>query len=234
MNFKKIKLFTRSLPGIRQFYDRFLKESRYQNYLTKLRAEMKNDGLSLIKKITAELDKSNVRFFVDFGTLLGLIREGGFIAHDLDMDFGIYINEDFTWDDLEKALKACGLKKQREFVYNGVITEQAYINKLLTIDFFNHTDTDSSNDAYVYYKLKDREYEENSFSVIKLIMYKFGDIERVEINGTLIPVPSNAEKYLESIYTENWRIPDPNWKPENGPAWNEVKDALAECRYFDY
>ena len=43
---------------------------------------------------------SNYDVWLDFGTLLGYYRENDFISHDLDMDFGIIIND---YDDfLEK------------------------------------------------------------------------------------------------------------------------------------
>ncbi len=57
------------------------------------------DGLNLITcaknllEIKRILDIFNLDFYIMYGTLLGIIREGNFIPHDIDVDIGIFDEE---------------------------------------------------------------------------------------------------------------------------------------------
>ena len=64
-------------------------------------------------------------------------------------------------------------------------------------------------------------------------MYKFDSVKTMKINDMIVHVPNEPEKYLASIYTENWRVPDPNWKSELGPSWNELQNKFAIVEYME-
>lgn len=55
------------------------------------------------KKVMEVLQEENIETFLVFGTLLGAVREKGFIKHDMDMDFGVWDNCDFN--KIEKTLE---------------------------------------------------------------------------------------------------------------------------------
>jgi phosphorylcholine metabolism protein LicD len=50
----------------------------------------------IVDKVTKICGKYNTHVWIEFGTLLGHIRDGGIMPHDRDMDFGL---EYSTWDD---------------------------------------------------------------------------------------------------------------------------------------
>jgi len=54
---------------------------------------------SLFKVVVNELNKSDIQWWVDYGTLLGLIREGKRIEYDDDYDMGFFV------DDAEELLE---------------------------------------------------------------------------------------------------------------------------------
>ena len=64
---------------------------------TKKKDEKKLDetGYRALKIVSDTLIRLGYKHHVDFGTLLGQIREGGFISHDLDIDFSVYEDCDF-------------------------------------------------------------------------------------------------------------------------------------------
>ena len=67
------------------------------------------DTLCLVKKF---LDKQKVAFWLDFGTLLGAVREGGFIAWDHDIDIG-------TWaTNTDAVCKLCEKLQEKGFVFS--------------------------------------------------------------------------------------------------------------------
>ena len=67
------------------------------------------DTLRLVKKF---LDKQKVAFWLDFGTLLGAVREGGFIAWDHDIDIG-------TWaTNTDAVCNLCEKLQEKGFLFS--------------------------------------------------------------------------------------------------------------------
>ncbi|MDY6063075.1 MAG: hypothetical protein SPI53_04740 [Erysipelotrichaceae bacterium] len=228
MNIKKIKYRLKNISFIGKTYEKFIGSKKVKKIENERRKSLKNDGLKNIAIIESALSESGVRFFLDFGSLLGIIRDRKFMEWDSDIDYAVYINDEFTWDKLEEILKGCGMKKLKQFRYNDEITEQTYINGKLTIDFFNHTEDEKNSYTYVYFNKKGIKYKnDNEYSVSKLCMYKVKGIKIININETDIHIPDEPEKYLASIYTDGWKIPNPNWVAEKGPSWNEIENAIA-------
>ena len=66
--------------------------------------EGKNGQLALImlQKVTDLLDKHHIDYWLEGGTLLGVIRENRLLPQDNDLDISI---KEEAWPQLEKALK---------------------------------------------------------------------------------------------------------------------------------
>ena len=170
-----------------------------------------------------------------FRSLLGLLRSGSFIAWDNDLDYGIVIDDVFSWDDLGKAMRNIGMTLAHQFSCNGTITEQTYKSDTMTVDFFAHKEATDYSYEFVYFWKKGYDYKSpNDTHVSQLKMYKFSGIEEREITGRgiKVSVPVNAEKYLSSIYTDEWIHPNPNWVSEKGPVWNEIPGVIGHAEYF--
>lgn len=233
MNWKEIKAKVKSVPIIGNIYDRLYGNKKVKRIQEEKRELLHKNGYDLAEKIENVLFGCNVMYFMDFGNLLGIVRSGHFISHDFDMDYGIYITEQFGWNDLESVLGSIGLKKVSQFTLNGKITEQTYAFNELTVDFFNHFEDEENNIAYIFYKKKSKIYNsiyERSVAVLK--MYKFHGTKKIQTEGKTFTIPNEPEKYLASIYTEDWRVPNPNWVSEKGPSWNARDDLIGILETF--
>ncbi|WP_461816216.1 LicD family protein [Faecalimonas sp.] len=205
------KFLRQYMMGVYRYYERiywFIVEKRKKKGLRKL-------GYDYLKKINENLEKSGFQYFITYGTLLGIIREGQFMGHDNDIDMGIIYDDNFSWDKLEEALKQIGMSKKHQFTMEGKITEQTYIYGKLSVDFFMYEQFDDNHQvSYVYFRQETERYEEGVFEVARHITKKIEGLKKIETSKGAFSVPENAEDFLEEVYGKDWRVPQPDWKPK--------------------
>ncbi len=232
MKLYHIKMLLKRSKLIMSIYDKlFVNKKAAEKVLTKRNA-LQAYGLDTLQAVEHALANTNARFFLEYGSLLGMIRDGHFISHDDDIDFAVFIDDAFSWQDLEDALTKHGMKKLKQFTFRGQCTEQTYQVGDLTVDFFQHIDEDDYSYSYVYYRkdgyLYNSPYEHHAQ---KVMAYQFPGLRVMNIDGVEFHVPENAEAYLESIYGAGWRVPDPNWATEDGPQIEYIEGELAILEY---
>lgn len=176
------------------------------------RKNLRKYGYKLLKEITETASNTDLKLFCAFGTLLGLVREGGFIKSDLDIDIGIIEDNNFSWKKFETMLSSLGMKKKRQFMLEGVITEQTYAKWGVGVDFFLFRINNDFMTANIYYKEDKRIYrKEDGLSVMRVNCPILSGIE-IKNNA---PLPINSEEVLAAFYGPGWKTPDPTYKPQN-------------------
>lgn len=147
----------------------------------------------------------DVPWYVISGTLLGLVREGGFLAHDYDIDLGIHA-EDASIDQLVRRIDSSNkftLRKndvQQELFGNGngqpVKLSRPVLVKLVhasgvSIDIFLHyLDGDIR-----WHGSSLHRWENTDFSLTEY-----------DLCGVRVLGPTDAPRYLEENYGD-WRTP---------------------------
>ena len=199
-----------------------LKTSVYFNHQKK---ELQKNGMGLISKINRALDKYNAKYFVDCGTLLGMVRDKKPIPYDRDIDYGIWFDDVFTPDKLDKVMKGIGLKRISRGRVDGEIQEVTYASGSIHIDFFRHSEVGNESRIYVFYRDVEVTYpSKNHYSILMQRRLHITGLKKIEIAGVGMNIPENTEPYLASIYTNNWRIPDPKWLFTMEPGCEFIKD----------
>ena len=56
----------------------------------KLTRVFESNAVNIFKDISAIFNANQIQVWPEFGTLLGIIRDKGFIKDDLDVDFGVF------------------------------------------------------------------------------------------------------------------------------------------------
>lgn len=169
---------------------------------------MKSSSEKVIKDIHALLSSQNVVFFVDFGTLLGFVREGKPIDWDYDIDFGLCLSDKYTWNDLKTSMEAKGYALVHEHQYCGLVTEQTYFCEGINVDFFCHFGFDDYSEYYVYYRDKNKEYKDKTYMSARKSRTVFIDSSiEYKVNMGIVNVPNDYERYLEEVYGSDWRTP---------------------------
>ena len=174
--------------------------------------EIAKKNLLDLKKI---MDKYKIRYGLIFGTLLGAVREGGFIVYDEDTD--IFVLE----EDHDKVLNALfeleklGLKVARYSRTNGllsVIRDDEYI------------------DMYFFKKTFTKRRSGNNSIDSKFLEHT----DTIDFLGEQFPVPSNPKQALSVLYGEDWHIPNKDGKAINHALDSKIKNYLIEKLPFLY
>lgn len=199
------------------------------------RREVQTFGIETIQEVDEILAKHGATFFLGNGSLLGIARDGMLIQWDYDIDYGIFIDESFSWLDLEKLLTEIGFKKYKEFYFEGkLLTEQTYIRNNIHIDFFRHFHNDDETLFYSYYTTDGQDYVSNNEQSVRTFnTVKVTGAKIINVGENQFHVPKEYEEYLSGLYTPSWRIPNPNWVAGSGPACHILEDKRGFCKVYD-
>ena len=152
------------------------------------------------------------QFFICYGTLLGCLREGDFIAHDDDVDVCFLADA----EGLEAAAQE----------FNTVVSTLRQHGQKIAVDSgaqFHWGLEGTSLDVFMAWMEGDRLYMFNAG----------GEFPRTRIEpllphsfkGREVLIPKDSEALLELIYGPGWKIPDPSFQ------WRltaEVRNKMAE------
>ena len=182
-------------------------------------------------------------WFVVSGTFLGLIREKNFLAHDYDIDFGVFDdnfdliklqkklhkNKDFFIKKVDLSLVGNFKKGHFEFAKNKKPVLVKIVHRTgINIDLFVHYADNNHPRKVIWHGSSYHRWDNSPF---KLKEYNFIDL----------PVlgPINYDKYLTENYGD-WRTPvtdfhfttgTPNLSIQNNPSSLALfLKRLAECR----
>ncbi len=163
------------------------------------------------------LNAMKVPFFLAFGTLLGLVRDGSLLPFDKDLDIGVPWNvprkklvttmKRFGFYPLVPDLKV----SDEDEVFNYALV---YKKTEIALDFFFFKEEDNTYITGVDSKPVKLKWIFPHFNLQKA---KWFDREWL--------VPSPPEIFFESIYGKNWRVPDPYFDSVVS-GLNRSKDSL--------
>lgn len=195
---------------------------------------LQRDGLGVCGLVHRLLSAAHVRYFADFGTLLGLIRENGLIAHDLDIDFSIPVEE--SLGRVFSALSAHDFKLVRGFSLNGELVEITFDHGGVWVDFFK---CHNIGNRYGHYQFCPQ-YDDRTGTYKGVTAHErvrprlqgvevksFGKLEKFEIS-----IPANAVEILSALYG-TWQIPDSKTDFCAKEAPTQYRDILDGCEMLD-
>lgn len=176
--------------------------------------------------------ENNFNYSLTFGSLLGAVREGGFISHDLDMDVMLPIEQRSPL--IREILELNGFKLSHRFsIEDGTLgCEECYMYK----------DTGVSIDVFYICPVLDNfpyiccwNYFPNCVTWRESVRKHGGVIpKRIEIPVTYqnirkkfesieVNIPENYSAILEVFYGGNYMTPNPNYVPpkEHRYIWTD-------------
>ena len=178
-----------------------------------------DNGLKAVAQFHKCMEDNGYKYVAAYGTMLGAIREHGFIKHDLDIDFWMWKEDDD--DKLVKALEEYGFKlyahysidndrlgKEYTFSYNGCHADVFFIyppiNAIPYSTLFN-------------IKLEGGR-EKRVPMRIELPVSRERRLEKFENQEIYVPV--NAEELCVLRYGPDYMTPNPGWD------WHKSTDSV--------
>ena len=181
----------------------------YLPYLLKLKFFMLNKNFKLKGKSTMlsavqALDEIGLFYWIEFGTLLGIIRDGKLIDHDTDLDFGVLL-EDFT-PLIEETLVKQGFRKiHRIDVDEGRYgLEESYELNGVTLDLFFFTKVEGGMHCHLFPNSPEgpRAVRECFTRVI--------EFDKITWQGCVLNIPADPAQRLTDTYGD-YLIPRKDW-----------------------
>lgn len=159
-------------------------------------------NLLILKQV---LDESCVGFGIIYGTLLGAVRERGFIAWDEDVDVFVLDEDRGKFHELLHELRRRGLELVRR---DG--------------DLYSLMKDDNYIDVYFFRRSFGRRIC-NKDSVKAAYLEKEAWIEFI---GSPFRAPFDACRFLAEVYGTDWRVPKKNAPAEPWSFWTRLKEGL--------
>jgi hypothetical protein len=183
--------------------------------------------MKFLKKQVQLCKKHNVKCFLDYGSLLGLHRDGDMIRNDNDCDMAIF-GETVTKEFLEDIAKEFNLVRptniqtlinklfpegedaddyhQIPYIGMGLKDSQG---KTASVKSESGKEVQCNGDFFFYYPYKDgkRVTRWPGWEVQLVSDKHFKNTGSISKGGFDYPIPSNPDGYCEYIYGKDWKTP---------------------------
>jgi hypothetical protein len=159
------------------------------------------------------LSTTGARPFIVDGTLLGAVREGGFIAHDTDVDLGCFIEDQSP--EMIAAMEWAGFTFRKQYGTASRGLEYSFRRHDIKLDLF-------------FYYTDDRGRFHAAWKKRRPIRYRYPlfHLAPLEFMGETFMAPEDPETFLVAKYGPRWRTPvvdwDWAWGPANAERWVEA------------
>jgi hypothetical protein len=213
--------------------NRYVKWKRNKNFL--------KNGKTALVQLDKAMKSKNLNYWIDFGTLLGAVREKDFIAHDVDIDIGMY-HDDYT-KEIEVALQNHGFKKKYEHIMlndtiEGRLDTYEYLGIEIDIFFFiKMSDTKAFCFDFIPLSSKGRVQTIKQIGglVPRRLTLSLESIGEIDFLGYKLPVPVPIDQHLKDRYGETYMVKDPNWNYLNKTANKNIvvlEDKIAKIKEY--
>jgi hypothetical protein len=195
------------------------------------------ENLSTLLLEASEFFVENELFcWLDWGSLLGIVREGNLLAWDRDVDFGFHVEQEH---EIFEAFATHGKTYRAENGDFGFVLESGlfYVPQSGPDYFGNPAPIPRlyfsvSNrlyaDLYPYYLTTSSKYGMGRLGpcTYDIDGKHIESLTTLKWRGIPVFVPCLTEEYLEKRYGTDWRIPDPNFYQKYPPGSRKLLEKL--------
>lgn len=188
------------------------------------RNRLQRHGYDVLKIIFDISEKEALGLFPVYGSLLGFIRDKGFIKWDDDIDLG-FVADKGQQSKIIKTLLVHGFDFYSAQKYHGELVEFTLKYKKITIDFFPLQKAADSLLAQAFYWKETVAYDSVKANSTYYMRHPLiSTLVPCIIHNVEIMIPQNWEEVLIAEFGEKWTIPDPDFNEMNLPSFVNVDD----------
>lgn len=230
-NFLKLARKFRNVPGAIFF------KSFYSNLLNKTRKEsIAKNGTDMLREFDEIMIANGIHYSVYAGTMLGAIREKGFIKHDFDIDT-VMFSDDYN-PQTKLLLEKAGFKLIRTFLVDDgrLGREETYEKYGIGLDIF-YVYEDNQYPTYLceFQAIGNNNFQDTmaKFGYVNVRRFEYPishNLRRVPFEDIMVNVIDNAEEWLSLRYGDDYMTPDPNFRDKaSNPhiyIWSNMKGIM--------
>jgi cytidyltransferase-like protein len=162
------------------------------------------------KHVSDYLEEHKIKHWIDFGLLLGAVRQGDMIPHDVDVNFGF---DQTQQDELAECIT--------EFVEQGCSGLRLHRHPELghprdRIVLTTPDDNDPLSIEFRQFEKSGSIYSVSASSANRAHYFHFAELDRISVGGNDFPCPRYLNSLLQLRYGPGWEIPA-NWMESGRP-----------------
>lgn len=214
------------------YFDRYLEMSTYNH----------KETARLAYDISEQLISHGIDVWLEYGSALGAVRDGGIANGDSDIDLSIWWKD---WEKFKNIMVTERIRTNIPYVYNFRIFPEGEVLKVKVADSSTVLDVDKKGytDTIFIDIYGMQEYDGIKSSVInygsayRSKLYYQKNLKKIKFEGFDFCVSKYVEKYLDYLYKgaggETWRTPvargetDNNWE-DAMPTYHK-EDEITGC-----
>jgi phosphorylcholine metabolism protein LicD len=166
----------------------------------------------VICKLGKIFEQACEEYWLDYGTLLGYVREGKIIKGDDDLDFGVIVKKGV---DLSELLAQKDIHIYKRLIVEGDIAFEQYRYKDFKFDIFYYRREDGEfvTNLWVPYNYDIPQHASYKKGLSTLSEVNFSSFETKKIHFYDCPfrVPEDSGTYLAQNYGKDYMIPNSDW-----------------------
>ncbi len=189
---------------------------------------LKENAHQILKEFEEVNNQLGHKIWIEAGTLLGYVREGAILAHDIDMDFAMLNPKDASeLDRIIEFLAERNFVLNRKLVYKGDVKEISFSYNGLNVDIilFERVNEKVISTTMIWYGMNAL----NKPVDIEAFYYELPmeELEQVSFMDATTYVPTNPVDYLKGYYGEDYLIPNTNYDWRQNPIYVSVDSTSA-------
>lgn len=229
---EKIKQILKRNVITRKLYNTWEKEKIENDIKGKIN-HLQNAGNDFIIDVNKALATGNEIFFLDYGSLLGIVREGGIIKHDSDIDFGVSVINQDTIKQIRRCLSEHGYKLLSiNHVDDSIVAQDTFGKNGIEFDIYYHYIENENGHVYMIYRDPSKSYSDNEWDVVVATTKAIHETIDFPFNKSTVRIPKYYLQHIENRYGPNWRVPDKTyvyWKG-NSTSFCNLKGSMEVIR----
>lgn len=178
-----------------------------------LEGENKKIAERMLEAVACILEKSNILYWLEGGTLLGIRRENRLLPWDNDIDVSLLSTESNKLEDFCNTLKKEGFRvRKRFFEESSDVFREGDLRmiKIRERKFFGLLKGDVCLDIFVKYTNEDQCYWQIGAKTKSVPIKFYKEFKKISFNNCEYSIPMLTDEYLSFRYG-NWKTPVKDW-----------------------